>query len=905
MKPIRLVMNAFGPYAGRVEIDFEKLISDGLFLISGDTGAGKTTIFDAITYALYGESSGGIRKESMVRSDFVDEGTETFVELTFIHNGKKYVVRRSPKYLRRYKRGDGFKEEAARAVLTYEDGKCIEKCLEVTRIISDEILSLNCSQWRQIAMIAQGTFMKLLTGDTKERKEVLEKLFDTKNYRAIQIELSSKNKETYGKLQDCRKKILQFEKGIVTEGNGESIEIQELINDENVHNTRLLINRINENISKWEELLNNQLKNNLKQVETSLLETENKLLEAERINKEIDTYNALLKIKSELNDKKESIDLLRKDIEIITKAVKFVNPIYIEYEKEKKGLIKIEKSISTIENDLLKLKKKGKSIDIDGFDADSVQGEKEKCIAAIEILENDKQFFYNILNKKLKNLYDDENSLIALRKEFLNVEEEYIQTESKFKNAENKYFASQAGILAKRLEEGIPCPVCGSLTHPNKAELSEDVLDVHDLEILQKKVEKKYNERNGLSEKIATFNAGLEADLMSIDESLKSKDVEFSEIDKNQHAEAIELYKKISKHEISKIEEKIESQSLKLGKIEKVSKQIKQLQDIELKITKNEASLKVHKDNYVDTKNSCDSIYNRYLSELSNNSFENEEDFLKSLEKQKELDSMEKAVRLYDNKTIEVDAKLSRYDREVLSLKHIDTLEIEENKKNLTAKKEEIDKKIIEYSYFVTNNKTCLQNISGGYEEYVILEKEYQITKELSGVANGNLEGKAKQEFVTYVLAYHFEKILQMANIRLNKMSNGRYEFLRPDYAINLQSAAGLDLEVFDTYTGKCRSAKTLSGGESFKASLALALGLSEVVSNRAGGVQIETLFIDEGFGSLDSESLEQAIGVLNDLKEGNRLIGIISHVNELKEKINNKIVIKKGSNGSSLSIVL
>ena len=296
---------------------------------------------------------------------------------------------------------------------------------------------------------------------------------------------------------------------------------------------------------------------------------------------------------------------------------------------------------------------------------------------------------------------------------------------------------------------------------------------------------------------------------------------------------------------------------------------------------------------------------NKMLQRIYGVCFENEEDFLKSLEKQKELDSMEKAVRLYDNKTIEVDAKLSRYDREVLSLKHIDTLEIEENKKNLTAKKEEIDKKIIEYSYFVTNNKTCLQNISGGYEEYVILEKEYQITKELSGVANGNLEGKAKQEFVTYVLAYHFEKILQMANIRLNKMSNGRYEFLRPDYAINLQSAAGLDLEVFDTYTGKCRSAKTLSGGESFKASLALALGLSEVVSNRAGGVQIETLFIDEGFGSLDSESLEQAIGVLNDLKEGNRLIGIISHVNELKEKINNKIVIKKGSNGSSLSIVL
>ena len=1036
MRPIKLTISAFGPYASKQVIDFEELKGRNIFVISGKTGAGKTTIFDAISYALYGEASGESRETDSLRSHFADDNTETYVELEFELRGEKYTVNRVPKQKKKKARGEGYTEKSADATLTLPDGKVITKVKNVTDKII-EILGITREQFKQIVMLAQGEFKKLLLADSVEREGIFRKIFNTYDFEKIQAELKdkaanlSKNRTKSKHEMEINLKNIKGEHDIVIDEYVDFPLVIEKLKD--------LLERDN-NIYKTLNEEGKEVDNNLqvKNQEKAIIETNNNLLKEKEIitkaleellskedeyknksktiidgknakevkyieDKLIETTKKLTKREEDYNLSLKNIDSLKLKQEEANKLLQIEESKECDREKlsvEINNLNKLEEKIielDSLNNKVMHLKQSAENSKLqiinnkkETEELKKSKGEKELQLKDIATLETKKVELESDIKAKNKTLDEVRELFKVIRsfqntyiehnnkaKEYKEFEVEYKKVKENYEKMDDLYKKEQAGILASKLQENEPCPVCGSTNHPNKATIKENLkiptkeelkVAKENLDKLEKENLEKINNLTTLNSNKTTYleqvnnHLSMLSATLNIDKTFNSETAKVvknlgtelkSVIDKLKDEllkviDKISLKEKIEKelnlitttinereHSLIKLEECEKNYTTELTqnitKIDEYKKEIpenitdlKTLNNLievktkELNISKEKlAKLRLENENLakkLEGENSTSKEINKSIEELkleiANNQtnfneaikeqgFDNIEDYENAKLKISMVEVLEKEVENYNSELKLTKAKREDIVNKTKDIVFMDITTIDEEIKSIQENKKELEGKLRDLHSIIDNNKTVLKNVENLNIEFKEIEEEYKVVGELADLANGK---KAPYiSFERYILASYFEDIIEAANIRLEKMTGDRFSLIRKTSKSKGAGQKGLELEIYDNYTDSSRDVSSLSGGESFKASLSLALGLSDIVQSNAGGVSLDTMFVDEGFGTLDPQSLDNAIDSLLELQRGGRLVGIISHVEELKERIDAKLEVTSTSKGSKV----
>lgn len=918
MRPIKLVMSAFGPYKGEVCLDMDKLGKSGLYLITGDTGAGKTTVFDAVCFALYGSASGEVRQTNMFRSKYASADTPTFVRMVFEYDGKIYDVKRNPEYLRPFKRGDGFTKQPAKAELVLPNGTAITKVNEVNDKIK-EIIGVDRTQFSQIAMIAQGDFRKLLDCDTNTRKDIFRKIFKTESYKVFEEKIKGQFLDLCEQRKLEKQSTAQYINQLSSDENSTFYyEIQkakdgEMLSDDIIALAENLIENDTELKRECDEkynkatnkitLINSQIaleksrqsaKEDYQKTQGKIKECEEKLLSFETAlaisKKKFDESEVISKKASLLEEKMTKFDELENASSLLISKQNEAEKTQIQIELSKNKLEKLQQEIEQIKAENEKLKDS------------SLLAQKYKT--KLTELEQKKSALKELSTKYQE--YKSQKSLLdKLKKETQEAIESW-ETASEDYNAKNSAFLSaQAGIMAQKLIDGQPCPVCGSLSHPNPATLLPSSPSEEDVKLAKTVADKANENANTLSQKSASQKSAVEA----LDATVKEigKKLFCSEND------IIENAKKLKETVLAELEE-VKNLLLisqkgeeKLAALEKeLPKKSENLSLVQNEISTLNASLSALKVFVAEKQNSLEKL----KSELD---FDSKPKAVAKFNEYKTFVSFakneyENAKNIYDgakNELSVLNGKKAAIEKTLKESESYDITELTTNLNELTSAQKTLDDKRQMLFSRIKHNSDIKEKISENSEKLSALDKKYLVYCALSNTANGNVSGKEKITLETFVQMKYFDSIIGKANIRLLTMTDGQYELVRRNEAQNKRSQVGLDLDVLDHYNGTSRSVGTLSGGESFMASLCLALGLSDEIQSSNGGIKLDTMFVDEGFGSLDGEALDRALSALVSLSQGNRLVGIISHVEALGERIDNKIIVtKERENGSSAKIV-
>jgi len=920
MRPLKLKMSGFGPYAQTVDLDLSLLGNKGLYLITGDTGAGKTTIFDGITYALYGEASGTERDENMLRSKYASTSTPTEVELEFLVGGNVYSIKRNPEYLKPKLRGEGFTTQKKEVLLTLPDKSTLSKESEVNEKIR-EIIGVNKEQFCQVSMIAQGNFLKLLNSDTKERVKIFREIFKTYNYEKLQNTLKGELSQIYQQYTAEKNSINQYIDGVICDSNSPFLEELNIAKQGKLFDTEVAT--LIEKIISYDTSLKSNAEENLKIIEKELeviSANETKAEETEKQQLQLKDNLDLLKNKQELfNSLQESLKIQKEQLnsseklkaEIATLEAKL--PDYDTLEKLKIDINSLSKEKNSNKEELNKLSLKQKT-DLEEFN---------KLKERLSFLTSSAENLQKLLNERdsiatkylsVKELTDNIASYKNEQKKLKDAQELLKNKQRVYEKAllehealQSAYLNAQAGILAETLQSGQPCPVCGSYSHPNKAVKPVSAPNKEALEKAKIKRNTADSERINQSQKTSKILGNVETIKNVILEQGNTlfPQIEFNLLEEKASALFDSLLKKGKEVANSIAEEK-----KKLEEKEKLEKDLpikeenslllqEKITNVNNKLLSLEATLTEKNSQFINLSSKLDLPNLEEATKKINN--------LKSLVNatQEQFNEAEKKATSCEREVTEIKGKISQL-KTLLSNKTI------LDKVSLLARKEEKIKiknstldLLQNISSRLSNNNIAKGKIAEKRESIFKTEQKYSLIKALCDTANGQVSGKEKIMLETYVLTTYFDRIISRANLRLMIMTGGQYELKRKLVADNAKSQSGLDLDVLDHYNGTTRSVKSLSGGESFKASLSLALGLSDEVQSSAGGIQLDTMFVDEGFGSLDEESLSQALSALNKLAEGNKLIGIISHVSTLKEKIDKQILVtKQKSGGSKVDII-
>jgi exonuclease SbcC len=918
MRPLKITMSAFGPYAGEVTLDMQKLGKSGIYLITGDTGAGKTTVFDAISYALYGEASGNYRENTTLRSKYASADTPTFVELEFEYNNEIYKINRNPEYPRPNKRGEGFTKQSANAELVMPDGSVITKIKEVSAKV-EEIIGINKNQFSQIAMIAQGDFRKLLNCETNERSKIFRKIFKTEPYHNIEIKLSSLFNELRRNREKEKSGIEQYINQLkCNENDTLSLELEraksgdvliedviklagEIINKDMLEYTKTQknIESINEEIEKINS--NIKLYENQEATKKAYAEASSKLEE--------------LKTKrNECEKAYKSAEAQRERLDDLTRKINLINSKMPKYDELKSLENSIKERTQSFEksNNLLKLKQQEitlleKEIDEKSKALEEVKG-ADLLVQKLTVEKEE-------INKKAEALKELKTEIDRCKTEQKNLKnaqsfaksalDEYGALENEYNQIYIAFFNEQAGIIADELKDGEPCPVCGSTSHPNLARKSENApsqADVESAQNLVKKAQEKADKARDTASALKSKVDEIAANVKSAAKKLFGTDDNvFDNYNSNINAlkkeydcalaslktanEKLNLYKKLDK-EIPEIQEKQKSLSDEISKLNTqkasdeafISENAKRVTSIKSELDFESADLAKDK-------------LNEYTN-LSN-------DIKNTIEKSK--NAFDDIKSKYDT---QMGTKAS-LENALNEFKEIDLASLNEKSLKLNEYKKGVDITAKSLYSRIDSNKLLVDNISKKRDILKEYDDKYVWLKALSETANGDISGKEKITLETFVQMTYFDSIIRKANIRLLTMSDGQYELVRRSDAETLKKNEGLALDVIDHFNASTRSVSTLSGGESFMASLCLALGLSDEIQSSNGGIKLDTMFVDEGFGSLDGEALDRALSALTSLSQGNRLVGIISHVDALRDRIDNKIVITKDRTiGSNAQII-
>lgn len=918
MKPIRLIMSAFGPYADKTVVDFTLLGDQGLYLVTGDTGAGKTTIFDAITFALYGEPSGNTRESSMFRSKYADSATPTYVEMEFSYQGKTYNVKRNPEYMRPKERGDGWTMQKAEATLSFPDNRPpVTKTREVTQAVV-EIMGLDREQFSQIAMIAQGDFLKLLLAKTDERSKIFREIFTTQPYVKLQDRLKSETgelKKRYDKLADS---IRQYLEGILWEeedtlaldwermrqrdGLPPVEEIQELIvamtqkDHESAKKVKKELDALENSIN-----LKNRALGEAKTIESSMKQLEAFRLDKKRLDPELEPKRKRYEAAKGKNaERDELVKKLQEEKENL-KRFDEIEMLQRSMNEEKQKL------------EQLSIKREQMKVDLENLLGEKEDGQREReGLSSAQSLLQAKEYDLSQLSRvkvamdeleALEMQYRDRKLEVQKSQEAYKKEnKEYDLLRISLQEKEQMFFSQQAGILAQTLKEGMPCPVCGSVEHPDPAQMTQEAPSKQGLDLLREELENRHRRWSKASER----TSGLKARLDQVEEHFfqmgeKLLDVSsLDEIPAKRKGEQLSLLKKESqiKGEIADLQQQLRRKKTLDELIPKLENRIQEEKDQIGQLSLDMAT----------TKERLEGMKSSFVEKRSRLPYAGKKEALKTVE---ELESkkiaieeeLEKATREYEQLKEKVDAlksAIQTLESQVRKAEELDVKAIEAEVEAMAKDKKLLEDQKDRIKRRWENNRRVGVRIQSQQEAMVEVEDHMSWLKALSDTANGNIRGKDKIMLETYIQMTYFDRIIERANTRFMTMTSGQYELIRKTKGENQRSQTGLELDVIDHYNGSLRSVKTLSGGESFKASLSLALGLADEIQSAAGGIRLDTMFVDEGFGSLDEESLEQAIKALHQLSEGNRLVGIISHVTELKNRLDRQILVRKSRKGGS-----
>jgi exonuclease SbcC len=1042
MRPLKLTMQAFGPYAETETIDFTALGNRTMFVISGKTGSGKTTIFDAISYAIYGKASGEDRSGPELRSQFAREDLLTEVSLDFSLRNKVYSITRSPQQLKKKDKGDGYTQIGAKAELHVWDDNGGKKLLAAK--ISDveekikEIMLIDANQFRQILMIPQGEFRKLLTSDSKDKELILQRLFHTQAFKWIEEKLKEEATELRMSVEDQVKKRNEAIRRIqaVT-----SEELREYLAADSVNDTIIMpllqteIAGMNEQL----EQLSSQLK--AKVQEQDRLKTQ--LFEAESILKQLQTKEELKENKARLESQADLFEekerqvqraqkaaLLAKQEELCHRLKKEADQAVINVQtiKEKMGKLAglIKQHEQAVEKELNREGERREALDEvnrlvnmkdDVYSFAALRNEVSRVGASLKTAKDNHhslEVHFGQVEQRLKSLQqqkeviekgqltylENERQVEKLGRELELLEKyegilerrqkaeqnlkmitgRYENTAARLRDAkalveslEQKWLHGQAALLASTLQAGVACPVCGSLHHPAPAAgHNGSIPSEEDLKAAKEQAAKWENEKSideaHLYQAQSAEKAQREA-LQEVFQDILAEREDFTENDlfevksevtsaRNsliQHqrklAEQIQKLDQV-KNAIGKIEtEKQELQKSIQAAAEEVTeltiqftekntnltrmmnaipenlrseaeyenalksarkrhdllvKQLeeaqKRLQDVKERQAAESARL-LDADRFLANKQKeLNTEREIFKNKLYEQGFENYTAYETSKRPEGDIRRLEAEIRGYREELRSVSDRLKELTERLKDVKTPDVAGLKAGLEKLEGEITALNHQHTDLFVKKRDNEEIYNRVNSLNEEMKVLEERYKLIGHLYEITRG--QNNFRITFERYVLAAFLDDILQEANVRLRKMTSGRYQLLRKTDRAKGNAQSGLELLVFDQYTGQERHVKTLSGGESFKAALSLALGLADVVQNYAGGVSLETMFIDEGFGTLDPESLDQAIEALIDIQSSGRLVGIISHVPELKERIDARLEVIAGQTGSRTEFV-
>lgn len=1077
MRPLKLTLSAFGPYAGREEIDMQKLGTEGLYLITGDTGAGKTTIFDAIVYALYGTASSDKRDAGMLRSKYAAPTTPTEVSLLFQYRDKQYHIRRSPTYMRPSKRGTGMTKEAASVTLTLPNGRIMEKSAEVDAEIRT-ILGIDHTQFMQIAMIAQGDFLKLLLAKTEERRSIFSSIFKTGQFGQLQERLRQEQQKAVKHYDTLHSSIQHDIQNVrwnadgamaqdwqeIQNGRARTSEaiacIEKMIaaDREQYNQSAYALAELEQQLQYLAQLLNQaaelqkqkqslqQAQRQLKTQQTELASLLEQLTHAQEKSPQIEQlsqtitletnqlprYDELEATAATLREKKAQWNTIKSKRTETDTALQQLTAVLQQEKTEADALQRAGEHLAQLQhkqetatirkNALTELEQQYRKYTDLQLQLDKTQSQQANRQAALakqlEKVEQLKKESASLQTADmelaqwkhmLEHEQEQQTKLTALQQTYQSYQEQLTsltqeqaryqslqlaadKAEEQYRQLNHAFLQEQAGILAENLFPGMPCPVCGSVTHPKLAVKSATVpteqqlhaakehsaqaqqqatqasqsagmckgradamrrdletsaaalLDDCDLSLLADRIaqaltqsqqeiqrlerdarqkSKAVNRRNILEKQIPAEESAekrLETDCHLAENEIAALQAEQSACKRTIEQRASTLLEAYSWGTFpQQITAQLAQTATQLEQyhadIQLETKRLTRKQELDTEIPKNEQQQQSLSDQLSELRAQVAALTEQYNLQAAAGKklrdslpYANKaaaEANIQALQAQKS--AMETAIRTAQEQYTAKEHAISQTNGEIDTLckliqtaPQIDCEKTKMQQQTLLQKKQSLTALQTQCNTRMEINQGCLEHIQKTSTALTAAEEHLKAIQALSKTANGTLEGKEKIMLETYVQMTLFDRIIRRANLRLRVMSGGQYELIRRA-ASGMKSQSGLDLDVIDHYNGSTRSVNTLSGGESFLASLSLALGLSDEIQDSAGGIQLDTMFVDEGFGSLDEDALQQAMRALQSLTDGGqRLVGIISHVTDLKNRIPRQIIVTKDKTGGS-----
>ncbi len=920
MRPIRLTLSAFGPYAGKTVFDMDKLGTQGLYLITGDTGAGKTTIFDAITFALYGEPSGETRETAMLRSKYAADDTPTEVELAFVYAGKTYHITRNPEYDRPARRGDGVVRQKADATLTYPDGRVVTRLREVNQAVC-EIMGIDRGQFTQIAMIAQGDFLKLLLASTEDRKKIFRQIFQTGRYQVLQERLKAASSELNKTCEALQASLRQSIESVLCPPESEQAADWNTAVQGKLPMADTL--ELLEKLCKQDETAQIACQTQLQTIEHTLQTVQTQLGTAQQLQKaqaqlqtaqqEVAALTPQMQLWQMAYAAEQEKQPLREELAEQIAQAKQALPRYDERDALQARLHQTTQTLAAAAQAL------------DKHRADKTTLLTQRTQAQQELT------LYKDAGTQQEKLQHTQKDLLARQKhmdELAGLQKEWTKLDGRLAKAQAQYTAAaqhtaqlqaaydrlhrafldeQAGVLAQSLTEHVPCPVCGSTAHPAPAQLPAHAPTAAQLE--HAKAQADAAQAQAAADSTAAAGCKGQADTAQGEILRRAAeafgDCAWEDISAKMQAAAAEIAVQLGENQAA--QQEITQKLQRAAKIEAwLPQQAGKQQQLEDAIAAAQTALATGER---DKQNLAEAI-EAHRQSLAFATRAQAETALKAQEKQRETlqNALETAQKTLEQGKSRMDALQGTVAALTAQTQGTAPIDLAALRTQLMALQQDKQGKTAQHTQIISRwdrNRALLMQMHAQQDKLAAAEIRWSWVRTLSNTASGNLSGRERVMLETHVQMTYFDRILVRANTRLMQMTGGQYELRRSTVAENNRSQSGLDLDVLDHYNGSMRSVKTLSGGESFKASLSLALGLSDEIQSAAGGIQLDTMFVDEGFGSLDEHSLQQAMQALAGLATGNRLVGIISHVAELKERIDMQIVVKKEKNGGSSAKIM
>lgn len=866
MRPIRLTMSAFGSYSGAEIIDFTE-IQGGLFLITGDTGAGKTTIFDAITYALYDRTSGGRRDGNMMRSQFASEDRDTFVEYIFSCRGEEYTIRRNPEYKRAGKRrnADGsvrLVKETAKVSLILPDGREFQGKKRETDQKIEEIVGLDAGQFTQIAMIAQGDFLRLLHAESKERKKIFSRIFQTEPYWKLQEGLKEMSRKLYGELDraeaDVRRELERVDaqteqeawSGVIAASVPEASDVMPVL----------------ERIIEQGEKEAKALAEEAERMQADAGKLQMQIQKKEETNRLFDLLENLEGNARRLEAEKESVQELKRQA-VMGERAERARTLEAQALRTKRELEQTQAQEEELEKRREEDARREEELRRLLTQLEQTQAEEEPAVQ--QQIAGLKELMPRYA--RIRGLRQEHER----RKEALSACMERCRAASEaYEEKYRLFFEEQAGILARGLEEGMPCPVCGSMTHPKKAQTSGRAPEQKDVD-----------EARRIREKMEKEREKLQAEFQENRALLKAEEEWFAQ-NPSSESEAREQLKRLET-ELAKKKRQLEDARKEYERCARENrKRAGQMEGLKGQIQSLQTRFEEEQE--------------EFRGEIRRQKFDTQEEYREAKQWIDSWRDKEKKGKEYDDRVLKNSSQIETVRGQVSGRKREDLSEGRQRHEELSRQIQKNGEEQLAVHGRNVKNRSANEALAKYFTEQEKMRREYEMVNNLSRTANGSLSGSVKLDFETYVQRKYFRQVIQAANRRLAKMTSGEFILQCRDIRdLSSQGQAGLDLDVYDMVTDSVRDVKSLSGGESFMAALSMALGLADIVQNTAGAVSLETMFVDEGFGSLDDASRERAIQILKELAGEKGLVGIISHVNELKEQIDWKLNITKTEHGS------